>query len=86
MIQRPYFFGCYDQPYIVYNTFKYKLYNKKLSFLAINNNTNSLSDKVIHHFPGGPGSYQHKIESMTAFLNRKISKSLLFFNLKFGIK
>jgi predicted O-methyltransferase YrrM len=43
--------------------------NKILKQLAVNNDTNIHSDKVIHHFPGGPGHYQHKIDSMTKFLN-----------------
>ena len=60
----------YDQPYIVYNAFKYKLYNNKiLKSLAINQDSNIYSDKAIHHFPGGPGVYGHKIDSMTLFLN-----------------
>jgi hypothetical protein len=59
-----------DQPYIVYNAFKYNLYNNKiLKSLVVNNDNNIHSDKVIHHFPGGPGKYQHKINSMTIFLN-----------------
>ena len=70
MINRPYDFVCHDQPYIVYNAFKYNLYdNKQLKSLAANNDLNIQSDKVIHHFPGGPGVYQHKIEIMTLFLN-----------------
>jgi hypothetical protein len=60
----------YDQPYIVYNAFKYNLYNNKtLKSLVENNNNNIHSDKVIHHFPGGPGVYEHKIHVMTVFLN-----------------
>jgi hypothetical protein len=60
----------HDQPYIVYNFFKYNLYNNKiLKKYAINNDHNIYSDKVIHHFPGGPGSYQHKIVYMNTFLN-----------------
>lgn len=35
----------------------------------MNNDNNIYSDKVIHHFPGGPGKYQLKIDSMTNFLN-----------------
>ena len=35
----------------------------------MNSNNNIHSDKVIHHFPGGPGVYQHKIDTMTIFLN-----------------
>ena len=73
MIERPYPFRCYDQPYIIYNAFKYNLYNNKiLNSLVVNNDANIHSDKVIHHFPGGPGVYQHKIEAMTTFLNNII--------------
>lgn len=67
---RPYHFICYDQPYIVYNAFKYNLYdNKILQSLVVNNDFNIHSDKVIHHFPGGPGNYYHKLVSMNTFLN-----------------
>jgi lipopolysaccharide biosynthesis glycosyltransferase len=69
-IERPNDFVCCDQPYIVYNAFKYQLYNNKiLKSLVVNNDHNIHSDKVIHHFPGGPGIYQHKIDYMTTFLN-----------------
>lgn len=74
IIDRPYQFACYDQPYIVYNAFKYNLFNNKLlKSFAINNNTTIDSDKIIHHFPGGPGIYEHKIIAMNDFLN-KINK------------
>jgi hypothetical protein len=70
IVERPYNFGCCDQPYIVYNAFKYNLYNNKiLKSLAVNNDNNIYSDKVIHHFPGGPGHYGHKIEKMSVYLN-----------------
>jgi predicted O-methyltransferase YrrM len=70
MINRPYHFSCYDQPYIVYNAFKYNLYNNKiLKSLVVNGDKNIHSDKVIHHFPGGPGVYEHKLSVMSIFLN-----------------
>ena len=70
IIERVYHFSCIDQPYIVYNAFKYNLYNNKiLKSLVVNNDYNIHSDKVIHHFPGGPGIYQYKIDVMTIFLN-----------------
>ena len=70
IVKRPFHFSCYDQPYIVYNAFKYNLYNNKiLKTLVVNNDNNIHSDKVIHHFPGGPGVYKHKIHYMTIFLN-----------------
>lgn len=70
IVTRPRWFSCYDQPYIVYNAFKYNLYNNKLlKPYIVNIDSNIHSDKVIHHFPGGPGVYQHKILSMQNFLN-----------------
>ena len=70
IITRPYIFGCYDQPYIVYNAFKYNLYdNKLLKAYAVNNDYNINSNMIIHHFPGGPGFYNNKIIPMTNFLN-----------------
>ena len=69
IVKRPRFFSCYDQPYIVYNAFKYNLYNNKLLIpLVVNNDPNIHSDKVIHHFPGGPGNYGHKMKKMMDFL------------------
>jgi len=70
IINRPYDFSCYDQPYIIYNAFKHNCYNNKiLKQFVVNNDNNIYSDKIIHHFSGGPGVYQHKIENMTIFLN-----------------
>jgi hypothetical protein len=80
IVKRPYNFACYDQPYIVYNAFKYNLYNNKiLKSLVVNNDNNIHSDKLIHHFPGGPGVYQNKIDAMTIFLNNiKLNTYSLF--------
>jgi predicted O-methyltransferase YrrM len=70
IVNRPTNLNCYDQPYIVYNAFKYNLFNNKiLKEYVVNNDNNIHSDKIIHHFPGGPGVYRHKIECMTKFLN-----------------
>jgi hypothetical protein len=69
IIKRPHCF--HDQPHIVYNAFKYNMYNNKLlKLLAVNNKNNIIGMEVIHHFPGGPGVYAHKITIMTEFLNR----------------
>ena len=42
--------------------------NKILKQYVINNDDNINSNKIIHHFPGGPGLYEHKIINMTKFL------------------
>jgi lipopolysaccharide biosynthesis glycosyltransferase len=71
MQARPSNLCCMDQPYIVYNAFKYNLFNNKiLKTLVVNNDFNVGSDKVIHHFPGGIGKSENKIKVMTCFLNR----------------
>ena len=60
----------HDQPYIIYNAFKYSLFNNKvLNYLVVNNDNDIHSDKIIHHFPGGPGVYDHKLITMNNFLN-----------------
>jgi hypothetical protein len=69
MIARPFQFYCHDQPYIIYNAFKYGLYdNQLLKPFVVNNDYNVCSSKIIHHFPGGPGIHQNKINNMIKFL------------------
>ena len=68
MKNRKHFF--HDQPFIVYNAFKYNLYdNKVLKSFAVNEDHNAKSDKVIHHFAGGPGNHHSKNRAMRSFLN-----------------
>ncbi len=79
IINRPYNFGCHDQPYFIYNSFKYNLFdNKKLKSVAVNKDPNIYSDKIIHHFPGGCGIYAHKIQEMTVFLNNMKTRYKIF--------
>lgn len=70
MIKRKKKFYLHDQPYFIYSAFTLNLYNNKiLKDYTVNNDNNIHSDKIIHHFPGGPGNYGHKINTMTHFLN-----------------
>jgi lipopolysaccharide biosynthesis glycosyltransferase len=79
IVNRPNNFSCHDQPYIVYNAFKYNLYNNKILKSFIVNNDNDInSDKVIHHFPGEMGIYKYKIDAMTIFLNSLKNKHKIF--------
>ena len=69
MVTRRYPNVIFDQPYIVYNAFKYNLYNNKiLKSLAVNSDNNIHTDKVLHHFSGGTGDYNYKIPRMVNFL------------------
>ena len=70
ILKRPFKFYCHDQPYIVYNAFKYDLYdNQILKQFVVNNDPNFCSDKIIHHFPGDPGMHRDKLKHMFAFLS-----------------
>jgi len=68
---RPDNFNCFDQSYMMYNIFKYNLYNNTiLKTLVVNNNTNIHSDKAIHCFPGGNcNDYKKNLLTMNTFLN-----------------
>ena len=69
LVDRPHPF--YDQPHIVYNCFKYNMFdNKILKSFAVNNDCDIQSDKVIHHFPGNPGVHHHKLFLMKNFLQK----------------
>ena len=70
MIARPLKFYCQDQPYVVYNAFKYGLYdNQALKPFLVNNDYDVYSSKIIHHFPGDPGMHQNKMTHMLRFLS-----------------
>lgn len=69
ILKRPYYFDCYDQPYIVYNAFIQNIYNNQsLKPYAVNNNFDIDSEYIIHHFPGIPGYHNKKLEKMTNFM------------------
>jgi hypothetical protein len=75
IMNRPVILSCFDQPFIVYNAFRYNLYdNKVLKAFAVNNNRDANSDKIIHHFPGWAGIYENKIEPMMTFMNALIRR------------
>jgi predicted O-methyltransferase YrrM len=67
----PAYFRTYDQPYIIYNAFKYNLYNNKaLIQFAISNNDDITSVKTIHFFQYDPPDfYMDKVPNMANFLN-----------------
>ena len=67
---------CLDQPFIVYNAISQNKYDNQLLKLYVENNPSNVnSEKIVYHFPGGPGAYNSKFLKMTAFwekMNNKI--------------
>lgn len=60
-----------QQPYVVYHACISELYdNQILKSVVVNNDENIHNNKVICHFPGGPGIWTKKIVVMNDFLNK----------------
>jgi lipopolysaccharide biosynthesis glycosyltransferase len=69
MIQR--YHPFHDQPFFIYNAFKNNAYNNKLlKEYAINFSYDVNTDKIIHHFPSGPGIHAPKLNNMITFLKQ----------------
>jgi len=70
-------FHLNDQPYLVYNAFKHKLYdNKLLKEFCINKDHKNESMKSIHHFPVTPGDYKSKFDLMKKIFDKAKLKYL----------
>ena len=67
---------CLDQPFLVYNSFCQNKYNNKLMKSYMENNPEFINNKIIYHFPGGPGHYSSKISKMTNFWNKMIETNI----------
>jgi lipopolysaccharide biosynthesis glycosyltransferase len=59
---------CLDQPFLIYNSFIQDKYDNQFMKQYLENNPGVVSnEKIIYHFPGGPGNYSSKWEKMTLF-------------------
>lgn len=58
---------CLDQPFLVYNSVITDKYDNQFMKKYLENNPSVRDDKIIYHFPGGPGDYSSKWAKMTAF-------------------
>ena len=69
---------CLDQPFIVYNAIHQSKYdNQVLKEYVENNPSVPHLQKIIYHFPGGPGSFHSKYSKMTAFWEKQVKQGLL---------
>lgn len=59
---------CLDQPFLVYNSIMQNKCDIQFMKKYLENNPSSVSrEKIIYHFPGGPGDFSSKWHKMTAF-------------------
>jgi lipopolysaccharide biosynthesis glycosyltransferase len=62
---------CLDQPFIVFNAITQNKYDNTLLKDFVENNPITVErEKVIYHFPGGPGAYDSKFAKMTYFWDK----------------
>ncbi len=61
---------CLDQPFLIYHAFVQNKYDNQFMKKYLENNPSVISnEKIIYHFPGGPGHYSSKLIKMNAFWN-----------------
>jgi len=79
IVKRPNYFSCYDQPYFIYNAFKYDLYDNTAleKYVKRTDKDNEFNEQqVIYHFAGDPGHHIRKIPLMTNFFNNVNKKRI----------
>jgi len=57
-----------EQSYIIYHAYTENRYNTQLLKKYVENNAKYPEDKIIYHFPGGPGGFSNKYLKMLEFL------------------
>jgi len=79
---------CLDQPFLIYNSFITNKYDNQFMKKYLENNPSVRDDKIIYHFPGGPGDYSSKWAKMTAFWEKIKEEShteLCFLGKKYAV-
>jgi len=62
---------CLDQPFLVYQSFIQNKYDNQMMKTYLENNPKDVNlEKIIYHFPGGPGDYESKYDKMMSFFNK----------------
>jgi lipopolysaccharide biosynthesis glycosyltransferase len=63
---------CLDQPFIVYQAITQCKYDNQVLKRYVENNPSTASpEKIIYHFPGGPGNFPSKFYKMTDFWQKQ---------------
>lgn len=62
---------CLDQPFLVYNAVQQNKYDNQLMKTYLENNPSTISpERIIYHFPGGPGDFSSKHAKMRTVWNK----------------
>lgn len=70
---------CLDQPFVVYNAITQGAYDNQFMKTYLENNPAQIEkNKIIYHFPGGPGNFGSKHSKMLKFWNLKMKDAKFF--------
>jgi hypothetical protein len=64
---------CLEQPFIIFNAFKYNVYDNEFFTGKVVNNPTRRSGQTVSHFCGGPGHYESKNTKMSHFLQSQLN-------------
>lgn len=71
---------CLDQPFLVYNAVQQNKYDNQLMKTYLENNPSTVSpERIIYHFPGGPGHFSSKFANMSAFWPKMLAPAITLF-------
>ena len=59
-----------EQPYLIYHAYTQNKYDTDLLKDYVVNNAEAPENKIIYHFPGGPGGFVHKYTKMLEFIKK----------------
>ena len=70
IVQKKFVPSALEQPYLIYHAYTQNKYDTELLKEYVVNNAESPQNKIIYHFPGGPGGFVNKYTKMLEFIKK----------------
>ena len=70
IVKRKFVPSALEQPYLIYHAYTQNKYDIELLKDYVVNNAEAPENKIIYHFPGGPGGFVNKYTKMLEFIKK----------------
>jgi hypothetical protein len=70
IVKRKFVPSALEQPYLIYHAYTQNKYDTDLLKDYVVNNAEAPENKIIYHFPGGPGGFVNKYTKMLEFIRK----------------
>ena len=70
IVKRKFIPSALEQPYLIYHAYTQNKYDTDLLKDYVVNNADAPENKIIYHFPGGPGGFVNKYTKMLEFIRK----------------